>query len=95
MKLYPRIRFKPKDAILRTKYSPADILGYRCGDRTFESFPIEEDAAFFRFRYYLDDNSNYLDFIPLFYRPGSNAMVRVTQGVLGLKRKRLVEYFQD
>lgn len=44
---------------------------------------------------YIEDESNYLDYIPLFYRNGSGEMVRVTQGVLGLKRKRLVEYFGD
>lgn len=44
---------------------------------------------------YMDDESNYLDYIPLFYRNGSTEMVRVTQGVLGLKRKRLIEYFGD
>lgn len=44
---------------------------------------------------YTDDESNYLDYTPLFYRNGSPEMVRVTQGVLGLKRKRLIEYFGD
>jgi hypothetical protein len=43
----------------------------------------------------VDDESSYLDYIPLFYREGSDEMVRVTQGVLGLKRNRLMEYFQD
>lgn len=44
---------------------------------------------------YLDDDSNYLDYIPLFYISGSNEMVRVTQGILGLKRKKLINYFND
>ena len=44
---------------------------------------------------YMDQDSNYLDYTPLFYRPGADQMVRVTQGILGLKRKRLMEYFQD
>ena len=44
---------------------------------------------------YLDGDSNYLDYIPLLHRSGSLEMVRVTQGVLGLKRKRLTEYFWD
>jgi hypothetical protein len=43
---------------------------------------------------YTDDESNYLDYIPLFYLDGSDQMVRVTQGLLGLKRKRLIQYFQ-
>jgi hypothetical protein len=44
---------------------------------------------------YMDEDSNYLDYIPLFYLDGSDSMVRITQGILGLKRKRLVEYFRD
>lgn len=44
---------------------------------------------------YMDADNNCLDYIPLFYLDGSNQMVRVTQGVLGLKRKRLIEYFHD
>jgi hypothetical protein len=44
---------------------------------------------------YIDDESNYVDHIPLFYKDYSPEMVRVTQGMLGLKRNRLMEYFQD
>jgi hypothetical protein len=121
MELYAKIRFKPGDGGLSRRYSPEEILAYGTGNQHFESLPIYEESAFFKFRYYLDENykrsflkliagdqdlsyyhweyvdgdSNYLDYIPLFYREGSNTMVRVTQGVLGLKRKRLVEYFQD
>lgn len=119
--LYKRIRFKSEESIFRNKYSPGQILGYACGDRIYESLPLWEETAFFRFRYYLyegnekvflrvisksgsltyyhweymDQDSNYLDYTPLFYRPGYHEMVRVTQGVLGLKRNRLMEYFQD
>ena len=44
-------------------------------------------------REFIHDDSFYLDFFPLFHRQGTSEMVRVTQGVLGLKRKRLMEYF--
>jgi hypothetical protein len=121
MDLYKRIRFKPDDRCFRRKYSPDEILGYGYDDLHFESVPLREESAFFRFRYYLhesndriflkvissdkdltyfqweyvDDESSYLDYIPLFYRDGSDEMVRVTQGILGLKRNRLMEYFRD
>jgi hypothetical protein len=42
---------------------------------------------------YVDEDSDYLDHIPLFYLDGRDQMVRVSQGILGLKRKRLMEYF--
>jgi len=119
--LYTQIRFKPDNVAFRRKYSPAEILGYGLNNQHFESVPLFEETAFFKFRYYIHDNydrvflkvvasnddltyfhweyvdseSNYLDYIPLFYRNGSDEMVRVTQGVLGLKRKRLIEYFLD
>ena len=54
----------------------------------------DADLAYFHWEY-VDSESNYLDYIPLFYREGSDEMVRVTQGILGLKRRRLMEYFGD
>ncbi len=44
---------------------------------------------------YVDGESNYLDYIPLFHRNGSEEMARVSQGILGLKRNRLIGYFWD
>tara|TARA_B100000508_G_scaffold141097_1_gene147096 strand:- start:207463 stop:208065 length:603 start_codon:yes stop_codon:yes gene_type:complete len=41
-----------------------------------------------------DDNFT-IDSYPLYHKPGSQEMVRVTQGLLGLKKKRLTEYFND
>lgn len=45
-------------------------------------------------REFVYDDNHYLDFYPLFHRRGSRELVRVTQGILGLKRKRLIEYFR-
>ena len=121
LELYKRIRFKADNEHLKRKYSPDEVLGYGLDNQHFESVPLYEETAFFKFRYYVhegnagvflkvismnddltyfhweyvDSESNYLDYTPLFYRSGSNEMVRVTQGVLGLKRKRLMEYFCD
>jgi len=121
LELYKRIRFKADNEHLKRKYSPDEVLGYGLDNQHFESVPLYEETAFFKFRYYVregndrvflkvismnddltyfhweyvDSESNYLDYTPLFYRSGSNEMVRVTQGVLGLKRKRLIEYFWD
>ncbi|MFO7671027.1 MAG: hypothetical protein R6W31_15325 [Bacteroidales bacterium] len=44
---------------------------------------------------YVDGESNYLDYTPLFHRTGSGEMVRVIQGILGLKRNKLAAYFAD
>ena len=121
LELYKRIRFKEDGTWGNRKYSPDEILGYGLNDQHFESVPLFEETAFFKFRYYIhedyeriflkvismnadltyfhweyiDSESNYLDYTPLFYREGSDEMVRVSQGILGLKRKRLMEYFWD
>jgi hypothetical protein len=120
-KLYAAIRFKSENSLFKKKYGPDEILGYVCGDRHYDSMPLREESAFFKFRYhvnegakrvflkvvlknevltyyqweYIDADNGYQDYVPLFYRSGSDEMVRVTQGVLGLKRKRLMEYFGD
>jgi hypothetical protein len=109
------------DTLFRKKYIPDEILGYGADAYIYESVPLREDPAFFRFDYYIeegnervilkvvsrvkdltcyhweyiDDDSHNLDYIRLFYRNGSNEMVRVTQGILGLKRNKLTRYFFD
>lgn len=121
MDLYPQVRFKQENALFRKKYGPEEILAYCANAQIYESVPLREEAAFFKFSYpvnagnarvflkvvsrgngltyyhweYVHDDNNYLDYIPLFYRNGSDEMVRVTQGVLGLKRKNLIRYFYD
>lgn len=44
---------------------------------------------------FVHDDNDFLDEYPLFHKPGTNRMVRVTQGILGLKRQRLIEYFNE
>ena len=44
---------------------------------------------------YTDDESSYVDYIELFKREDENYLIRATQGIFGLKKKVLSEYFQD
>lgn len=44
---------------------------------------------------YIYEQGESIDSYPLLYKNGSKQMVRVTQGVFGLKKKRLAEYFND
>ncbi len=53
-----------------------------------------EDLMYYEQLFVHDDNF-YLDSIPFFHKPTSNQMVRVTQGILGFKKKRLIEYFYN
>lgn len=62
-------------------------------DRSFLRLVSRDGPLSYYHWEYVDAESNYLDYIPLFYLYDSNQMVRVTQGILGLKKKRLSEYF--
>lgn len=64
-------------------------------ERVFLKVVLQNEALTYYQWEYIDADNGYLDYVPLFYRTGSDEMVRVTQGVLGLKRKRLMEYFGD
>ena len=52
------------------------------------------ELVYFEQEFVHDDNF-YLDRIPFFYRPQSGQVVRVTQGLLGFKRKQLAAFFTD
>ncbi|WP_245759741.1 hypothetical protein [Robiginitalea myxolifaciens] len=56
---------------------------------------VRRDGPLTYYRCEFEDDDDYLDAFPLIHREGSWEMVRVTQGIFGLKRKRLAEYFQD
>ena len=74
------------------------VIRYRLDNRFQPSFlrliDQTEHLTFYHWEY-VDDESDFIDFIPLFYKRGSDEMVRVTQGVFGLKKKRLSEYFSN
>lgn len=118
-KLYKKIYFK--NANSKRKYSPLQILGYRQGDREFESLWLDissnlidetyisekglgekqflkvDQRGFLTLyqREITDSESDYIDQIPLFKRANENYLQRVTQGMFGLKVKKLQVYFKD
>lgn len=119
-KIYRKIRFKKEGSFFKKKYNPTQIVGYKAGERVYESIGIEKESFLFKTQYfvtssspkfflravhkgslsyyhweYVDHEFNALDYIPLFYIEGRAEMVRVTQGILGLKKKILSEYFSD
>lgn len=44
---------------------------------------------------FIHDDNNYVDSFPLFYKPTTGQVVRVTQGFLGFRKKRLTSFFAD
>ncbi len=43
----------------------------------------------------MDSESDNIDVVPLFKRSDESSLVRVTQGIFGLKKKKLSAYFED
>jgi hypothetical protein len=62
------------------------------GEQSFVKVVHRGSLDLYHWEYMDEDNSN-IDYVPLFKKADSEEMVRVTQGILGLKRKRLAEYF--
>ncbi|MDX1315681.1 MAG: hypothetical protein R3356_09275, partial [Eudoraea sp.] len=54
VEIYNRVRFVADGRSSRQKYSPEEILGYGAGGREYVSVPFREESAFFKFRYYMD-----------------------------------------
>ena len=118
-KLYKKVYFKKKHK--KKKYSPKQILGYKQGNREFESLWIDVSSHLYNEKYisiqnkgekeflkvvvkgyltyyqreFADFESDYIDQISLFKREDENHLIRVTQGIFGLKKKNLAVYFKD
>jgi hypothetical protein len=119
--LYSKIRFREEGKRKKRNYRPDQIRGYMAREAVYTSIPLREESEFFKLRYFLDPNADYiflqvvrrdgpltwyrrefvhddnsfLDSYPLFHKEGSPELVRVTQGVFGLKRKLLAGYLRD
>ena len=119
-KIYKKIRFK-NNKIIKRKYGPHQIIGYKQGNNQFESLWIDVSHDFFQEKYisipnsgkkyflkvivkgyltyyqweFKEQESDYIWEINLYKRKDEHSLVRVTQGILGLKKKSLVVYFQD
>ncbi|MCD4770543.1 MAG: hypothetical protein K8R35_10310 [Bacteroidales bacterium] len=119
-KIYKKIRFKNNN-IIKRKYGPHQIIGYKQGVNQFESLWIDVSNDFFKEKYtsipnsgekyflkvivkgyltyyqweFKEQESDYIWKKSLYKRKVEHSLVKVTQGILGLKKKSLVVYFQD
>lgn len=119
-KLYKKIRFK-NNKIIKRKYGPHQIIGYKQGDNQFESLWIDVSHDFFQEKYtnipnsgekcflkvivkgylpyyqweFKEQESDYIWEKSLYKKEDEHSLIRVTQGILGLKKKSLIIYFQD
>ena len=102
-KIYTKVRFKGKG--LKKRFSPKKILGYKSGSEIFRSMFLDGEKAFFKvisegyvshYVYELQEQGEQLvQEVDYLQKKGNDNLIRATQGLFGLKRKRHVLFFND
>ena len=64
------------------------------GEKSFMKVIVKGYLTYYHWEFQ-DYESDYIDEISLYKRTNESSFARVTQGIFGLKKKRLAEYFQD
>ena len=74
------------------------IEKYTCvpnfGEKAFMKVIVKGYLSYYHWEFQ-DYESDYIDEVSLFKREDEPSFIRVTQGIFGLRKKRLTEYFQD
>lgn len=89
-RIYEAVPLREESAFFKLRYSTD-----AAGPMTFLRLIRRDGPLTYYHKEFIYDDNSYLEYFPLFYREGEREMVRVTQGILGLKRERLMEYFED
>jgi hypothetical protein len=88
-RVYESVGLETESRLLKTRY-----LITKSSPKSFLKVVHRGKLSYYHWEY-PDSESGIVDYIPLFHVEGRNEMVRVTQGILGLKRELLSEYFSD
>ena len=64
------------------------------GEKRFVKVIIKDYLCFYQLEF-LDPDSDKIEAIPLFKRQDENQLIRVTQGIFGLRKNSLRDYFND
>lgn len=64
------------------------------GEQQFLKLIVQGYLSFYQLEFE-DQESDYVDAVDLYKRSDEASLVRVTQGIFGLKKKKLATYFQD
>jgi hypothetical protein len=89
-RLYESVWIDERTDLLRTSY--LSIPGK--GEKRFIRVLLQDELSYYELEY-LDHDSGIIDSFPLFKRMNEGHFIRVTQGLLGLRKNRLREYFDD
>lgn len=103
VEIYEKIRFKGERK--KKRFSPHDIRGYKIGNICFKSFFLDGEMTFLRvaseghvshYIYELQEQGEQLVQDIDYLQKGLNRpLIRVTQGLFGLKKKRLASLLSD
>jgi hypothetical protein len=89
-KVYKSLWFETKTVFLKTEY----ISVMNSGEKQFLRVLSDGKLTYYSLEF-IDSESGYIDEIPLFKRKDEDYFIRVTQGLLGLKKNSLITYFSD
>jgi hypothetical protein len=89
-RLYESLWLNIKTDFLRTSYK--NIPG--TGEKTFMRVFLQDNLSYYELEY-LDHESGIIEAVPLFKRRDEDHFIRVTQGLFGLRKNSLREYFDD
>jgi len=101
--IYESVRFKGKG--LRKRFSPRKIKSYEKGDVIFRSMFLNGEKTFLKvvsegyvshYIFELQEQGEQLVLDVDYLQKGKNTtLVRATQGIFGLKQKKLIQFFSD
>lgn len=100
--LNARIKFKGKG--LKRKFVAKDLRGYKKGDSLYRSMLLNGKPEFLRlisegavsyYKYDFQEQGEQLVLDIDYLQKGNSPLIRATQGIFGLKRKRLASLFSD
>jgi hypothetical protein len=101
--LHDKIKFKGKG--LKKRYAPKNLIAYKKGDSIYRTLILGSSPEFLllksegpvsHYHYYFEpDPASRLILDIDYFQKGNGPLLRATQGVFGLKRKRLVSFFSD
>lgn len=88
-RVYESVGIETVGFLLKTRY----VLN-STSQKSFLRVIAKDSLSYYHWEY-IDNESSVIDYVPLLHEKGRAEMVRVTQGILGLKKKALTEYFSD
>src|SRR6056297_388920 len=101
--LHNKIKFKGKG--LKKRYAPKNLIAYKKGDSIYRTLLLGDSNQFLlvktevpvsHYNYYFHpDPASQLLLDTDYLQKGNGPLIRATQGVFGLKRKRLSSFFAD